>query len=292
MDYCSADCQEASVCLPGLVESDELCVACPGSVDTLVVNGSGELASLDGWTVTEDGGNGWVYNSGNSVDAIPGEFATSYSWAYREQVVDLLAMGYTGAELDTQPAITVGEYYRAIFNNNDLYTLTVGFEMPVVRSLHRSRRAPLPRRPVHGPGLGQPSLITVKACVRFTSAMVERTRSSGQVIMVHGWMAWRSASPSTRPHHAAVTGPAKWQVTAQPHAFVMMATLDRPAGSMATSPGESFTLPPQRELNGEETMQRWSRCDAMPTLSKALFTHINPSLRESFRSIERLHRQR
>ena len=33
-------------------------------------------------------------------------------------------------------------------------------------------------------------------------------------------------------------------------------------------------------------MQRWARCDAMPTLSKALFTHINRSLRESFRSIE------
>ncbi|MEC8052881.1 MAG: DUF4215 domain-containing protein, partial [Myxococcota bacterium] len=125
MDYCSADCQEARVCLPGLVESDDLCLACPGAVDPLVVNGSGELASLDGWTITQDGGNGWTYNSGNSVDAIPGEFATSYSWAFREQVVDLLAMGYTAAELDTQPAITVGEYYRAIFNNNDLYTLTV-----------------------------------------------------------------------------------------------------------------------------------------------------------------------
>ena len=186
----------------------------------------------------------------------------------------------------------MGEYYRAIFNNNDLYTLTVELEMLAVRSLHRLRRAPLQRRPAPGPGLGQLSLITVKACVRSTFAMAVKTLSSGQVIMVHGWMAWRSASPSTRPHHAAVTGPAKWQVAAQPHAFVMMATLDRPAGSMATSPGESFTLPPQRELNGEETMQRWARCDAMPTLSKALFTHINRPLRESFRSIERLHRQR
>ena len=100
MDYCSADCQEARVCLPGLVESDELCLACPGAVDSLVVNGSGELASLDGWTVTEDGGNGWVYNSGNSVDAIPGEFATSYSWAYREQVVD--PVSYTHLTLPTK----------------------------------------------------------------------------------------------------------------------------------------------------------------------------------------------
>ena len=38
---------------------------------------------------------------------------TSYGWGYREQMVDLLAMGYSEEELDESiPPITVGEYYR------------------------------------------------------------------------------------------------------------------------------------------------------------------------------------
>ena len=102
-DYCTNDCQTSRTCLPGLVESNGNCIACPGSVDTLVVNGSGELTSMDGWTVTADGGDGWRFFGNGGYDSIPGHFGTSYDWGYREQVVDLLAMGYSEEELDSIP---------------------------------------------------------------------------------------------------------------------------------------------------------------------------------------------
>jgi hypothetical protein len=79
-----------------------------------VTNGDG--SSLVGWTITSNGGNGWLAN---------GTFRTSYGWNRKFQVIDLVAAGYTTAELDTAPIIYASEQYSSVFNNGDQYEYTV-----------------------------------------------------------------------------------------------------------------------------------------------------------------------
>ena len=95
-------------------------------------------------------------------------------------------------------------------------------------------------------------------------------------------------APQPTPVNAE-TAPAKSGImglgSAQPHAFVMMATLDRPAGSMATSPGESFTLPSARDAQWRGNDATLGSVESTPcrlSWSKSSIYHTNRPLRESF----------
>ena len=90
------------------------CVSTLGSPANEVTNGDG--STLTGWTTTDNGGSGWLAN---------GTFRTSYAWNRKYQVIDLVANGYTTAELDTAPIIYASEQYSSIFNNGDEYEYTV-----------------------------------------------------------------------------------------------------------------------------------------------------------------------
>lgn len=90
------------------------CTVTLGNPVNEVVNGDG--TTLTGWTITNNGGDGWLAN---------GTFRTSYGWARKFQVIDLVAAGYTTAELDTAPIVYASEQYSSVFNNGDQYEYTV-----------------------------------------------------------------------------------------------------------------------------------------------------------------------
>ena len=77
----------------------------------LLVNGNG-TAGLTSWNITQNGGNGWA-NSGETALGNGTSFIGSYGWCVKNQVVDLVANGYTTTQLDASPSIIVSEYYKA-----------------------------------------------------------------------------------------------------------------------------------------------------------------------------------
>nr|MBP7652063.1 fibronectin type III domain-containing protein [Candidatus Dependentiae bacterium] len=71
----------------------------------LLTNAGAESGTLDSWTIIENGGNGWtVYENGIGGNYL---FATSHLWCKKSQTIDLIAKGYTAAELDSVPKIYV-----------------------------------------------------------------------------------------------------------------------------------------------------------------------------------------
>lgn len=66
----------------------------------LLVNSSSVSSNMTGWTVTANGGSGWLVGDGI--------FRTSYQWDIRTQTIDLLAAGFSAAVLDASPDINVG----------------------------------------------------------------------------------------------------------------------------------------------------------------------------------------
>ncbi|KAF6728574.1 F-box only protein 2 [Oryzias melastigma] len=83
----------------------------------LLKNPCGE-EDLESWELVENGGNGWI------VEDMPGDcgpdfendevkkyFATSFEWCSKKQVIDLLAEDYTTDELNTEPEVTVEDWY-------------------------------------------------------------------------------------------------------------------------------------------------------------------------------------
>jgi hypothetical protein len=92
----------------------------------LLQNGSGANPPATGWTIIANGGNGWYHNLADGYDDTPGFFRTSYGWCRRSQTIDLIAAGATGAALDAQPVIRVGEAISSYFNNSpDSYYIKV-----------------------------------------------------------------------------------------------------------------------------------------------------------------------
>ncbi len=80
----------------------------------LIINGGAETNDFTGWTITSNGGNGWIptgaygeSHSGNSA------FTGSFAWGVKQQVVDLVANGFPAAFLDGAPDILVSEWYKA-----------------------------------------------------------------------------------------------------------------------------------------------------------------------------------
>lgn len=80
----------------------------------LLTNGDFSAGTSAGWTVIQNGGSGASF---------VGVFATSYEWASISQTVDLVAAGYTTAELDAAPGLifTVDTYQR--FDHDGEYYL-------------------------------------------------------------------------------------------------------------------------------------------------------------------------
>lgn len=92
--------------LPGPGATNTLLSASPYGTN-LVTNPSGESGSMDGWTVTSNGGLGWTV-----VGAPEEGFHTSYEWARRHQVIDLYEKGFNAATMARAPAIYVSELVR------------------------------------------------------------------------------------------------------------------------------------------------------------------------------------
>jgi len=93
----------------------------------LLQNGSGASPVTTGWNIIANGGSGWFHNTTDGHDDTPGFFRTSYGWCRRSQTIDLIAAGATGAALDAQPTIRVGEVISSFMNNNiaDSYYIKV-----------------------------------------------------------------------------------------------------------------------------------------------------------------------
>ncbi|MBE7439289.1 MAG: hypothetical protein HS115_12595 [Spirochaetales bacterium] len=73
----------------------------------LLRNASAEEQNLSSWTVTANGGSGWLAGTTGVGDQTC--FQTSFDWDRKEQLIDLLADGYAAANLDAAPNICYGE---------------------------------------------------------------------------------------------------------------------------------------------------------------------------------------
>ncbi len=63
------------------------------------------LNDLNDWTITSNGGDGWIVNSDN-------RFQTSYNWDKKKRIIDLTSLNYDTEVLDAAPMIYVSEKYR------------------------------------------------------------------------------------------------------------------------------------------------------------------------------------
>lgn len=79
----------------------------------------GKTHSFSGWEITEDFGDGWIVD-GN------GWYTTSYAPSTKHQMIDLLELGYTPEELDSQPLLNTGEWVKGNGPDfNDYYWMTI-----------------------------------------------------------------------------------------------------------------------------------------------------------------------
>ncbi|CAL8340339.1 unnamed protein product [Lota lota] len=97
----------------------------------LLKNPNGE-EELEFWELTENGGSAW------KVEELPGDcgyefgneevtkyFVTSFELCLKKQEIDLLADGYTPEMLDSQPNITVEDWYCGRTDCGCTYEITV-----------------------------------------------------------------------------------------------------------------------------------------------------------------------
>ncbi|TNM89257.1 F-box only protein 2 [Takifugu flavidus] len=96
----------------------------------LLKNPNGE-EELEFWDLTENGGSQW------KVEEMPGDcgyefcnsevtkyFATSFELCLKRQVIDLVAEGFTAAQLDAQPAVRVEDWYCGRTDSGCTYQMT------------------------------------------------------------------------------------------------------------------------------------------------------------------------
>jgi hypothetical protein len=86
------------------------------AAQNLLTNPDAETGDMSGWTIIANGGNGWaIWGVDTTAYAGPYEgnhcFLTSYEWCKRSQEIDLLAKGYTKAQLDAAPIVNVEEWF-------------------------------------------------------------------------------------------------------------------------------------------------------------------------------------
>lgn len=89
------------------------------SIVNNVYYAGGKTHSFSGWEITENYGDGWIID-GN------GWYRTSWDSNTKHQMIDLIDLGYTAAELDSQPYINVGEWVKGTSPNYaDYYWMTI-----------------------------------------------------------------------------------------------------------------------------------------------------------------------
>ncbi|MFT3766410.1 MAG: EGF domain-containing protein [Minicystis sp.] len=94
----------------------------------LLQNPGGETGDLTGWQVLANGGGGWAAAVGDPALQFFGglQFITSYGLDSRSQLLDLTTLGFSQAQLDAAPSITVREWYHGGgYNTSDSYYLRV-----------------------------------------------------------------------------------------------------------------------------------------------------------------------
>jgi hypothetical protein len=110
----------------GGTDSDTATADCPSG--NLLENGGMETGDLTGWTIIDDGGDGWIVRDWANGPTYPIEggwmAGTSYLWCTRYQEVDLLAEGFSAATLDAAPTVHFQEYVTEI-NVPDSYYVRV-----------------------------------------------------------------------------------------------------------------------------------------------------------------------
>ena len=96
----------------------------PAQTDTnLLLNANGQTGDMTDWTVVANGGSGWYVGTGYG-STLPGSsypFATSYGWDVRSQTIDLLADGFTTAQLDSAPTISISDWVRGYIVNGSYF---------------------------------------------------------------------------------------------------------------------------------------------------------------------------
>jgi len=95
----------------------------------LLSNPGAETGDFTGWTLTQNGGSGWAV-TGLAHSGSHG-FTSSFSQDTMDQVVDLVAAGYSTSYLDSQPEIDMSDWiigYGAGCNTSDPYSITVTLE--------------------------------------------------------------------------------------------------------------------------------------------------------------------
>ncbi len=90
----------------------------------LLVNPGGELGDQTGWEVLTAGGDGFDAMAGTPHSG-SFEFGTSYGQSERRQILDLVALGFTPAQLDAEPEVRVGEWLREVCATGDPYSVSV-----------------------------------------------------------------------------------------------------------------------------------------------------------------------
>ncbi|KPA09952.1 F-box associated region domain protein [Candidatus Magnetomorum sp. HK-1] len=90
----------------------------------LLVNPDAETGDTSGWTITENGGSGWNNRSDYAHDGSLYGFITSNGWCRKNQVIDLLAKGYSESMLDSQPSVYIEEWAKAR-QSDDSYQMKV-----------------------------------------------------------------------------------------------------------------------------------------------------------------------
>lgn len=85
--------------------------------ENLLTNPGAESGNMSGWTVIQNGGNGWAVSH---YQILGGNYCyiTSYGWDKKSQTIDLLSKGYTAAELDAAPKIYVECWAAKNFSTN------------------------------------------------------------------------------------------------------------------------------------------------------------------------------
>lgn len=94
----------------------------------LLQNGDAST-DFSGWNILANGGNGWAIEDGpaKSCPGTTGErnFVTSYAWCKKAQTIDLLASGFTTAQLDESPLITVVDWISSRSDCNGIYRMYI-----------------------------------------------------------------------------------------------------------------------------------------------------------------------
>jgi F-box protein 2 len=105
-----------------LIAASTIITARAQSDINLLLNANGQTGNMTDWTTVAGGGNGWyVGNSYSGISVLPGSsnaFLTSYAMDVRSQTIDLVGDGFSTAQLDGAPTISISDWVLANANSD------------------------------------------------------------------------------------------------------------------------------------------------------------------------------